>query len=446
MKYLPTCNWVPGFVPFDFKIFSFYTYRQSASRLLKVSLLNFLINTTIAQSSNVQPSNIDYIDPTIGNVGQLLEPTRPTVQLPNQLIRFTPQRKDYLDDQVSSFQLTIVSHRLGQVFSIQLAVGTISNKSWQARMPYDHNLEINKPWQYATYLIDDGITVDYTAGKKTGFYQFLFPAEKSKSILLGVYNKGNASFNFLSVKEITGVEVYHGDIKVFMYGMFSIAGTPGIVENNQLHDGTQTEGENARAYITFPASTTQVDFKYTISYISAEKAKINYEKEIADKSFQSVVDAGKMAWSAVMSQINLEGGTKGQKRSFYAALYRCYERMVNISENSSYYSGFDKKIHKDARPFYVDNWAWDTYLALHPLRTILNPSVEEDMLHSYVRMYAQSGWMPTFPVLFGDHGCMNGFHSSIIFLDAYRKGLKNFDIEKAYEGMTLAKWRKNNAG
>ncbi len=70
------------------------------------------------------------------------------------------------------------------------------------------------------------------------------------------------------------------------------------------------------------------------------------------------------------------------------------------------------------------------------------------MLQSYVRMYEQSGWMPTFPVLFGDHACMNGFHSSVVVLDAYRKGLRNFDIQKAYEGMrknatdaTIIPWR-----
>jgi predicted alpha-1,2-mannosidase len=122
--------------------------------------------------------------------------------------------------------------------------------------------------------------------------------------------------------------------------------------------------------------------------------------------------------------------------------------MVDITEDSMYYSGFNKKINRDARPFYVDDWSWDTYLALHPLRMILNPRREEDMLQSYVRMYEQDGWMPTFPVLFGDHACMNGFHSSIILLDAWRKGLRNFDVQKAYEGMkknaqeaTLLPWR-----
>ena len=96
----------------------------------------------------------------------------------------------------------------------------------------------------------------------------------------------------------------------------------------------------------------------------------------------------------------------------------------------------------------MDDWSWDTYLALHPLRMILNPAREEDMLESYVHMYEQSGWMPTFPVLFGDHACMNGFHSSVVMLDAYRKGLRNFNVEKAYEGMrknatdaTMLPWR-----
>jgi predicted alpha-1,2-mannosidase len=122
--------------------------------------------------------------------------------------------------------------------------------------------------------------------------------------------------------------------------------------------------------------------------------------------------------------------------------------MVDITEDGQYYSGYDKQVHRTDRPFYVDDWTWDTYLALHPLRTILRPSQEEDMLNSYVNMYLQSGWMPTFPVLFGDHACMNGFHSSIVFLDAYRKGLRRWDTEKAYEGMkknaqeaTMLPWR-----
>lgn len=429
-------------------ILKYQIKRKWAVCVLYLTLFSCISVGAIAQNKIPKTSNIDYIDPTIGNVGQLLEPTRPTVQLPNQLIRFTPQRRDYLDDQISTFPLTIVSHRQGQVFSIKPAIGEITDKSWMVKMTYDHNLEINQPWYYSTYLIDDEIKVEFAAGKKIGYYRFSFPDVKAKSILMGVYNKGQASFNFSSANEVTGIEIYRGDIKVFMYGKFNVAGTPGVVKNDKLLNERNVEGENAKAYISFPESTREVEFKYAISYVGIEQAKKNFEKEISDKSFQSVSDAGKMAWSSVMSQIKVEGGTEAQKRSFYTALYRCYERMVDISEDSLYYSGFDKKIHKDNRTFYVDDWSWDTYLALHPLRTILNPSLEEDMLDSYVRMYEQSGWMPTFPVLYGDHVCMNAFHSSITFLDAYRKGLKNFDIEKAYQGMrknateaTMLPWR-----
>ncbi|HEY8956795.1 GH92 family glycosyl hydrolase [Chitinophaga sp.] len=391
---------------------------------------------------------IDLIDPTIGNVGQLLEPTRPTVQLPNQMIRFTPQRKDFMDDQISDFPLNIVSHRLGQVFSLKPAVGALSQSDWQTRMPYDHNLETNRPWYYSTWLLEDEVNVEFTAGKKAGYYRFRFPVGKEKSLLFGTYNDGEAAYSFLPGNVITGMETYNGYVKVYLYGVFSEAGKPGVVEQGQLSYNKNIAGKALKAFISFPAAAKEVTFKYAISYISPEQAKKNYEEEISKKDFDDVAANGKKAWADVMNQVKVKGGTNAQQRSFYTALYRCYERAVDITEDGQYYSGYDKQIHKDKRPFYVDDWTWDTYLALHPLRMILNPAKEEDMLQSFVHMYEQSGWMPTFPVLFGDHACMNGFHSSVVMLDAHRKGLKNFDIEKAYEGMrknateaTMLPWR-----
>src|SRR5882757_5973850 len=110
---------------------------------------------------------LEYIDPTIGNVAQLLEPTRPTTHLPNQVIRVYPIRKDYLDDQISSFPLTAVSHRLGEVFSIKPSVTPVQTGSWDQRMTYDHSLEVTRPWFYSTFLIDQDITVSFTPGSRT---------------------------------------------------------------------------------------------------------------------------------------------------------------------------------------------------------------------------------------------------------------------------------------
>ena len=398
--------------------------------------------------------NLKYVDPTIGNVGHLLQPTRPTVQRPNQMIRMYPQRADHLSDQISSFPLNIVSHRLGEVFSIKPTTRTINPAVWNEKQTYDHDLEVTRPWYYSTYLIDEEINVEFTPGSKTGFYRFKFPQNSPKGLLLGVYNNDDSEFNFISGNEITGVETYHGNIKVYMYGKFNTGAKSGVIENKLVSAARSVQGKRIQAWISFPESVSgDIEFRYAISYVSAAQARKNFENELLKSDFSEISKAAEKSWSGVIDQIKVVGGTEAQKRSFYTALYRCYERMVDITEDQKYYSGFDNKVHQTTRPFYVDDWAWDTYLAQHPLRTILNPDQESDMLNSFVTMYTQSGWMPTFPVLFGDHACMNGFHSTISFLDAYRKGIRGFDIPKAYEGMhknavsaTMLPWRNGPKG
>jgi predicted alpha-1,2-mannosidase len=110
--------------------------------------------------------------------------------------------------------------------------------------------------------------------------------------------------------------------------------------------------------------------------------------------------------------------------------------MVNISEDGRYYSGFDHRIHADNEiPFYTDDWVWDTYRAVHPLRVLIEPEKEEYMIQSYIRMSEQNpeGWMPTFPGITGDSHRMNGNHAVAVILDAYSKGLRNMDLLKAYQ-------------
>jgi len=381
--------------------------------------------------------SVNDIDPTIGNVGHLLEPTRPTAHLPNQPVRVYPIRKDYLDDEITCFPLTAVSHRLGEVFALRPVSSAPHPEVWMKRMPYDHDLEVTHPWYYSTYLLNDGITVEFTPGRLTGFYRFTFPSKATPSILLDMLNDGESSWRFLSGSQVAGMETWQGGVKVYMYGVFSRPGTTGTLDSGRR-----------KSFVTFPAGSATIGFKYAISFISPEQAQKNFEEEISSKSFDQVKQHAEAAWADVMGRIRVEGGTAAQRRSFYTALYRCHERMVDITEDGRYYSGYDHRVETDKRPFYADDWSWDTYLALHPLREILHPAQEEDMLQSYVRMYRQSGWMPTFPVLFGDYACMNGFHSSVIFLDAWRKGLHNFDVAAAYEGMrknatdaTLLPWR-----
>jgi predicted alpha-1,2-mannosidase len=364
---------------------------------------------------------LSYVDPQIGGVGLLLQPTRPTVQLPNQMIRVYPVRDDYLDDQIRYFPLTIISHRLGELFGIMPFTGEASSS--YPVSAWDNQLEISTPYYLSTWLEDYNITVEFAPGRKTGYFRFNYPANSDKKIFLARLRNGE--WKMIDEKTVVAEESFNG-MKAWVYGELSAGGSLNITDYPQRN----------YQFITFSQySADIIELKYAISFISSDQAERNLAEELSNRSFDKAKNDAAELWKNVLGRIVVEGGTESQKRTFYTALYRCYERMVNITEGGRYYSNYDGKVHEDQRNFYVDDWIWDTYLALHPLRTILDPELESDMIQSYVRMYDQSGWLPTFPVLWGDNPCMNGFHSTIMILDEYRKGIRNFDIEKAYEGM-----------
>ena len=377
-------------------------------------------------------SNIKYVDPHIGGVAQLLQPTRPTVQLPNQMIRMYPFRADYMDEQISFFPLSIISHRNGVLFGIMPYASSPEEEKWRERQMYDHDLETVHPYYYSCYFIDSDIRTEFSPGRNTGYFRFTFPENRSKLLKLQI-NQGG-TWNIISGNSISGEEVFAG-MKAYVYGEFN-------------SPGNATQDEQA-ALFEFPAEGDQpIEFRYGISFISAEQARANLENEISQWDLDVLKKKGKSMWSEKLEAIQVKGGSEAQRRTFYTSLYRCYERMVDISEDGRYYSAYDHQVHESDRSFYVDDWVWDTYLAHHPLRMLLDPAEEEDMLQSYVRMYEQSGWMPQFPLLHMDSPAMHGFHSSIVFLDAWRKGLRNYDMEKAYEGMkknateaTMLPWR-----
>lgn len=385
---------------------------------LRLSLLVMLLGPLTLRAA--EP--VDWVDPTIGGVGLLLEPTRPTVHLPNSLVRVYPVRKDQLDDQLKSFPLTIISHRLGELFAI-MPGATAAPAAWDQ--------EVTTPYYYSTRFDESLIRTEFTPAERSGYFRFAFPDGKASVHLANVHP---GELTAQSDRAVSGEERFK-DMKAYFYGEFSVP-----------VKCTVSGGEKKRLVVQ--AGTTSLEFRYGISFISVEQAKANLKKEIPAWGFEKIKSAAKDRWNKVLGQIKVEGGTDAQRRVFYTSLYRCYERMVNITEDGRYYSAFDHKIHTDARPFYVDNWIWDTFRALEPLHLLLNPAMEADQLQSYVRMYEQGGWMPSFAVLWGDYACMNGNHAAGWFADAWFKGVRDFDVEKAYAGLrknsleaTLLPWR-----
>jgi predicted alpha-1,2-mannosidase len=411
--------------------------------------LAVLIFTALSCNSGSQETtNTRYIDPTIGNVAPLLNTNRPVVHLPNQMTRVFPMRYDHLDLQITGFPMLSLNIITPQViFYIKPSIGEVSDTSWNRRLNYDQDFEVNRPWYYST-LTDDDTQVEFTVGERTGIYRFTFPAGTKKNLLLShCYDTG--LYDFTGSNEIYGTEyvvdrIHQQQGVAYMYGAFPGAPLTGKSQGEKnwgkYSVGTwggarPTKMDGEKAWLSYSERDPSiVEFRYAISFISREQARKNFE-ELNGVSFEELKDKGQAAWEKVMNQIKVEGGTEAQRRTFYTALYRCYPRMTNITEDGKYFSGYDKKVHEDGRPFYVDDYSWGNFLALHPLRIILDPESEADMLQSYVRMYQESGWIPDYPKHFGDREGMFGFHSAVMFLDAYRKGVRNFDADKAFEGM-----------
>ncbi len=409
---------------------------------LKLVLGASLILSFSCNSSTDQEEITSYIDPTIGNVSRFLVPTYPTFHLPNQMLRMVPQKKDYISDEVMAFPLQVAGHRDKGLFLMKVGKGD---------MHIDHDLEVVHPWHYSTYLVEDDIRVSFAPGAKGAIYKLEFPTQGKGDISI----EGSDHFSALPEEEgaftmedkivykTRGIFSETRELTVFVFGQI-------CHENGTAVSNAEFTTDQGNLAITLEEEVhSTVLIKYAISYISYDQARVNYTKEVEHSGFYDLAASGKSEWEEAIGQIRVEGGTTAQKRTFYTSLYRTHERMVDINEYGHYYSGYDSKVHQSERPFYVDDWIWDTYLAAHPLRTILDPEMENDMLNSYTLMYEQSGWMPTFPQVHGNHMCMNAYHSSAIFIDAYRKGLKDYNVESAYEGIrknlmegTFIPWRQ----
>ena len=387
----------------------------------------------LSSCTSKEGSNLRFVDPSIGGVGVILEPTRPTVHIPNSMVRVFPDRNDQLDDQIRNFFLTITSHRLNKVFAFMPVSGSTEQDLWGKR--YEYRDEVLKPYYYKTCFEENGNSIEFTPAERSGSYKINFIDDNDHFIRMLLYNS-EGEFKVEGKNVITGKENFAG-MTAYFYA----------ITDKDVSDIKYGNGNKA-LLVGFGNKKQTVSFKYGISYISIDQAKQNLDKEIKDFDFEKIKKRAYKIWDKTLSKIKVQGGTLAQKRVFYTSFYRTNERMVNINEYGRYYSAYDHKIHKSDEPFYVDNWIWDTYIALEPLYMILNPEMEVQKIRSYIKMYEQGGTMPSFALIFGDWPAMTGNFAACWITDAWFKGLRDFNLEKAYEGLkknsmdyTLLPWK-----
>ena len=422
------------------------------NRIFSVILLISLISTN---DSNAQSKKlpVDYVNSYIGNISHLLVPTYPTVHLPNSMLRVYPERDNFTGNTIKGLPLVITSHRGSSAFNLSPYQGDVKNIKSTIDFGYDN--EIIKPYYYNVDLDDYGINIQYAPSHQSGIYEINFSDSNKPAYLILNTQNGALTSNKNSV---SGYQKLDNNTRVYIY--FETDQQP-IEAGTQKDDSIDaakksTEGKDAFFILKYAAQTKQIKARYGISFISVEQAKKNLKREIDNYDLDQVAQKGKDLWNKTLGKILVEGEDENAKTIFYTSLYRTYERMICLSEDGQYFSAFDGKVHSDnGTPFYTDDWVWDTYRATHPLRIIIEPKMEGDMINSYIRMAAQMDdhWMPTFPEVTGDSRRMNGNHGVATVIDAYNKGLRSFNLEEAYQyckagitEKTLAPWSPAKAG
>jgi len=394
---------------------------------------------------------VDYVNPYMGNISHLLVPTYPTVHLPNSLLRVYPERGDYTSDRLFGLPLIVTSHRGKSAFNLSPMVKLPG--SLKPVQLYSYDQEEIHPYAYSVLLDQENIQVDYALSHQSGMYTFTFQTTSTKYLQ---FNSQEGKLQW-DGQGLSGTQDIGNGTHVYIYAIpESKPVAVKRLQGQQLENATEAVGKNSCMVLEFNQAGTSLRMKYGVSFIDVAQAKANLKREISDFDQKKLAEKGRKIWNDALGKIAVEGDNESNKHVFYTSLYRTYERPVNISEDGRYYSAFDGKVHQDeGKPFFTDDWIWDSYRAHHPLRVLLEPGTESLILNSFVRMSEQmeQPWLPTFPEITGDSRRMNSNHGVATLLDAYRKGVRNFDIKKAYLAAkgaitekTLAPWSGKAAG
>jgi putative alpha-1,2-mannosidase len=344
--------------------------------------------------------------------------------------------------------------------------------------------EAASPGYYKTHLDKYNIDVELTATTRAGVHKYSFPNTKEANIIIDLQHRDVVLDSWIEVvndHEIRGFrqsKSWASDQSVYFYAKFSKPfKTYGIASNDQLQPGqSKMQGKNIKMYIRFD-DPGEVISKVGISSVSTDGALKNLDAEVPDFDFKRIQKAAKAAWNAELSKIQVEGGgpdasaqqspqnaqnpagnynsrnnynrpaqkqvivdyAKNKQVTFYTALYHTMLAPNVYSDVDGQYRGMDQKVHTATDfNYYTVFSLWDTYRAEDPLLNLIDRKRTLDFIKSFLAMYEQGGLLPIWPLASSETFCMVGNHSIPVIVDAYAKGIRDFDAEEAFKAMKAA--------
>lgn len=341
------------------------------------------------------------------------------------------------------------------VGALKTEAGTKENPDSGYRSRFTHANEKASPGFYSVRLDDYDVQVSLTASKRAGLHQYIFPKTEQAHIILDLFHSYKT--DIISGGEVTIVndsliigsrksrgwgepgEEYFVDHEVFFAARFSKPFRhAGIVVDGEMMDNVKTgKGKSVKAYVDYATNKDEpIYVKVAISAVDADNALKNLDEEIKGWDFEAVHQNAVKEWNKVLSAITVEAPTPAKKEIFYTAMYHACIAPYLYNDVDGRYRGFDGKVH-EAKGFenYTGLSLWDTFRAANPLYTLIQPARVPDMINSMLAQYDQYKLLPVWPLYNSETNCMIGYHAVPVIVDAWQKGIKGFDEEKAYEAM-----------
>ncbi len=430
---------------------------------------------------------VQYVDPMIGTQGS--GNTVPGPSMPHGMVKLSPDTHaeagsidayDYGHEKIDGFSHTHLEGPGGsgngysQILFMP-RVGDVAYEREDYASVFTHDSEQASPGYYTVTLEDSKVRVELTAARRAGYHRYTFPASSKAHVLVDLgYSRGDSvdgHFEIVNETTIQGFGTYcvHPLIHlmlgedgentaistVYFYAVFdktfSSYGTWNKENDPALNPGSNQEtGKNIGGYVQFDTEENEVvQVQVGISFIDVEHARLNLLEDIGESSFEEVHQQTRQTWNSLLNRIQVEGGTDTDKTVFYTALYHSLLQPADSTEvGGDFYtaaSGDDSVTTADTWHYFTDDWCmWDTYRTSHPLGTLIEPEIRSDIVRSMLHWYQEGGWLPKCTWHANGYSrIMIGNHAVPIIVDAYMKGLRDYDESLAYEAVRKSAMEDN---
>ena len=425
-----------------------------------VSALLVALGMSACVSNQPTQTSIDYtqsVNPFIGT--DFTGNTYPGAQAPFGMVQLSPDNGlpgwdrisgyFYPDSTIAGFSHTHLSGTgAGDLYDLIFMPVTLPYKeNPQGGLGiyslFSHNDEEASAGYYRVKLQDYNINVELTATPRCGVQRYTFPKAESM-VILNLKKAMNWDFTMDSKIEVVdscnirGYRFSEGwarGQKVYFATRFSRPFKKMEITDADIKlRGEQVGTSNIARFYFDTEEGDQVVVTTAISGVSMEGAQNNLRTEAPHNDFDKYLAEAKDAWNKQLSTIEVVGGNADDRVNFYTALYHSMIAPTIYSDVDGKYYGPDKQVHQtNGWTNYSTFSLWDTFRAAHPLFTYTEPARVNDMVKSFIAFFEQNGRLPVWNFWGSETDMMIGYHSVPVIVDAYLKGIGDFDAEKALE-------------